>query len=544
MANIFQKSFNQLQGWLNTPQGRRLDTDANATATGPSYFPEWRTRTAGPNQGFEREYTSGVPAQGPNQGFEGEYTSGVPTPKTYFPTERVVGGQPPPQQPFRYPEIRSEGQPYFTPTSPVYNPSVQSPQWVRAAAPVKPTVPNIDVAAIEAGGEPSGVEGSKGLPPVTRMIAQRAGQGPPQDVAGTQTYPASVPGGYPGSVMQPRWPSPTQPPGQGAENKDVAAIEGGGYPGTSTPGTTGTVSGYPAAQDEARAPGTYTPGTAAPAGGYPGTVMQPRWSANQTAASQPLGANQGFEGEYSSGVPIAVEHKVVNQDGSSTHVKHTTAQGAAQKQTGGGKTVGQVADQGAGQGQPGQQTINLGKLPQEQPEVRRAYPVGVVPRAQPAQGWAMQPGQNNQVNVQVPSHPGLLQRIGQTISHFFGGTLGQWAPQQQGQPTPDRTGGTALSGISHALAQGRQHIGHGGGTHPASKATPAPPGNWPSQGPPGESWAYRPDWTPRPLGSGDIYNPIAAQPSLVTGTEPDWAWGPYGKTPLASTDITNPPRQF
>jgi len=41
--NFLQRAWNDATGWLNTPQGRRLETDPNATAGGPSYFKEWHS---------------------------------------------------------------------------------------------------------------------------------------------------------------------------------------------------------------------------------------------------------------------------------------------------------------------------------------------------------------------------------------------------------------------------------------------------------------------------------------------------------------------
>jgi hypothetical protein len=166
-------------------------------------------------------------------------------------------------------------------------------------------------------------------------------------------------------------------------------------------------------------------------------------------------------------------------------------------------------------------------------------PAGPAP-AVPAPGQTMSLGQlpaqgAQNVNLQVPAHPGLLQRIGQTIGHFFGGTLGQNQPPpvsdfaaRFGGPgvVSDQTGSSALSGISHALASGRQHVATHGRTAPVSAPAPTPPA------PTNASLAYNADWTPTPLGSPDITNPVPGGQSL--------AYGPYGITPLGSPDITRP----
>ena len=137
-------------------------------------------------------------------------------------------------------------------------------------------------------------------------------------------------------------------------------------------------------------------------------------------------------------------------------------------------------------------------------------------------------------DFQLPAQPGFLQRLGQTISHFLGGTLGQHPTVGQyaaGAPQPGAgqteslgqlPAGSALSGISHALASGRQHVATHGGSAPAS--APAPDMRWAA--------AYNQDWTPTPLGSPDITRPLITGQSL--------AYGPYGRTPLGSPDIVRP----
>lgn len=518
--NFIQRAWNDVSGYLNTPQGRQLQTG-----------------------GVPNIDVAGIESGALPTGVEG--AKGMPSLPVLV--SRKYAGQGPPQD--------VGGTQVLSPAvAGGYPGSVMQPRWVAAPTPTTQVsgVPNIDVTASTAGALPTGVEGSKGMPPITRMIAQGAGQGPPQDVTATQERSPAVAGGYPGAVMQPRWPATVAAPAAVAQRPTVQTV---------APGQTPTIGGQPVARP------TYGPLAGEVTGGTTGTTAtQPAQygplagavtgggTPTHPATSQPLGTNQGFEASEYPNNPIAVEHKVQNADGSSTHIKHTTAQGAAQKQQQQAAGTGQQPAGGGQQGVRGQQGGGQGMNLQGYSGGGGQTVGQWMQNAQQGQG---QPGlagpsgpqgQAGTTSVQVPAHPGLLQRIGQTIQHFFTGTLGQGG-QPQGQTVnlgrlPDQTQGSALSGIRNALAQGHTHIARHGATVPGSK--PAPGGGalgLPSQGEPGTNWAYEEApgthrWQPTPLGSADITNPLAAAPNVAYDP-----YHPYGGAPSAEgSDIVNPLR--
>jgi hypothetical protein len=195
----------------------------------------------------------------------------------------------------------------------------------------------------------------------------------------------------------------------------------------------------------------------------------------QPTTAQPVATQQGNQpfspmGEEGLNVPNKVTTKIDRPTHSETH----SIQAKPPKQIG---AVGGAAAAQSGAA-PGPAPAGPAPAVPTAPAVRPAQPASQATGpwtygAPPGQGQ----GQN--VNLQVPSHPGLLERIGQTISHFFGGTLGQHQqPQQPQQPTsPYRPGygppeSNALSGVSRALASGRQQVAARGGTPPASFPTP------------------------------------------------------------------------
>jgi len=533
--NFLQRAWHDATGWLNTPEGRRLETNPNATAGGPSYFKEWRGNMPAPSGHViaDDRAVAYSPPLGPNQGFEGEYTSGVPA-KTYFPTDRVVGGQPPPPQPSRYPEIRSEGQPYFPRTSAVYQP-YPTPQGPYREQPSMGGTPNYAATPEERAVLPPVPPGSVPLP--------TTGRGP-ENVEVT---------GQPG-------PLPTTPtPAYGPLAGEVTGS-------TQAPGSTAAQTAAPTGKTWSQTPITAAPGQQI-IGGQP--VQTPGYGplAGEVTGGEQPGAATGtygpLAGEVTGGAGGApspatpataapIEHKVdvTHADGAKSSYKHTTAQAAAQKQqqqaagqtgqtAGGGGQGGGGGQRGGGQpAQGGGQTVGqwMQNVNQGQGQPGYGGPSG-------PQGQAGQPGQTT---VTVPAHPGLLQRIGQTIGHFFSGTLGQWSPQQQQPGTinlgqlPNQTEGSALSGIRSALAQGHSHIARHGGSAPAS--APAPGGGAvgvPSQGTPGRSWAYEagPEgrWQPTPLGSV-VTNPMEYPSGTLAYTQ-------YGVSPLGSPDIVRPPTQ-
>jgi hypothetical protein len=319
-------------------------------------------------------------------------------------------------QTIKYPTIRSEGEPYTPPRYPTIRSEGNTP-------PAPPSgIPNIDVTGSYGGVLPTQV-------PADSAPLPTFGQGPPN---------VDVTGQYKGALPTREMPNnvawnPTFTP-QTYQYPQISEDQG-------TPYTPPTQTGNVAATQPPPSNAT----TAQPGASQP----------SQPGASQPAPATPATPA-----APVTVKHKVQHADGSTSEISHKSA--AAQPQP----------QQGQGRGQQGQQ-----------PEVRRAYPVGVTPRALPVQGqgWAQgQPQQGGQnVNLQVPAHPGLLQRIGQTIGHFFSGTLGQWAPQQgqqpQAQPAQPVAGSNALSGVHRALQSGRQHVMRHGPSAPASQAAPAAP---------------------------------------------------------------------
>jgi hypothetical protein len=195
------------------------------------------------------------------------------------------------------------------------------------------------------------------------------------------------------------------------------------------------------------------------------------WSSGSQAQPQPPATMQPtgqVTGTPTGPFPSKVTH-TVHGPGGKTTITHANTP----------LTVGNAGSKGQGGGQG--TVIPLGKLPASGP----AGPA-------PATG-------GNTTNVAVPNHPGLLQRIGQTISHFFGGTLGQHANDQQGAPAAptglqaapqDQTSGSALSGVNRALHGGRQRIATHGGTAPASAAAP--------------SLAFTDTGQPQPLGDATL----------------------------------------
>jgi hypothetical protein len=446
MANIFQRAWNDVTGWLNTPQGRTLNPELRPINE-PTYFQKPGTMAQPGDVPIEQVPAVRQPAPARTPAPTPPAVPYFPeTGRTYFPAHQVVGGQPMPARDMVWnPNAPSPIQPLRGGT--VWNPNAPSPrglQWDYSTGQETPPPTNIDPLQFARGNTPQG-----GGPSMT--------PGPT-----TPNVPATPP---PQPVIRPSG-STTGLGGFGAQAiQDVAT---GPAPGVS-----------PGGADMNALYKQYS--------GQPVSATQPQ--------SQPLGPNQGFEGEYSSGIsaPVEQETKVTHADGSSTHVKHTTAQAAAQKQAGRQQQAGggQPAQGGGQPAQSGGQRggmAGLGTGAYNAPAGSTAPTVGSTMGQVPQQGGGLggpsgpQGAMGPTATVQVPAHPGLLQRIGQTIGHFFSGTLGQWAPQQ-GQTInlgtlPNQTQGNALSGVHNALAQGQHHIvSNRGGTAPAS----APPPPFPYQ---------------------------------------------------------------
>jgi hypothetical protein len=425
MANIFQRAWNDVTGWLNTPQGRQLSADTVTPDNQPRYFPDQRTMlptgevTGAPTGAWV--YPTTMQPTGRVTGEPGDAFRGPPVSQaapSYFSASRVRGGQPMPAQPFRYPEIRSEGTPY-TPAP------VQGVAWSpNAPAPVQPAAQTpttgIDPYQFARGNTPQG--GGPSMSPG----------------ATAPNVPPSVPSQ---PVIRPSGAT-TGLGGFGSQTIQGGATGPADWRGYQTGGT--DASGQPI-----EAPSQ--PVAAAP----PAATGPADWRGYQAGATD------------AGGQPVSVDHKVTHADGSSTVIKHTSAQAKTPGQGAGGRTGG-------------------GGAPTGDPDPDAPYLRAAAAATQQGGGLGGPSGPQGAAGptatVQVPAHPGLLQRIGQTIGHFFSGTLGQWAPQQ-GQTInlgtlPNQTQGNALSGVHHALAQGRQHIAtNRGGTAPAS----APPPPFPYQ---------------------------------------------------------------
>jgi hypothetical protein len=408
MANIFQRSWDDLGNWLGSTEGQMLQMEPTGQVTGEPTgdfgIPQKMTPTG--------QVTGNAPGQPPVAYRRGlpVYTSTPATPQVVYrgmptqnwptmqPTGQVTGNAP--SHPAQPPVMSFSGQtvrPYQAPTD--VNLNAAGTVWNYLNVP----------------------RTGAGVTNASTGVGVTQPQPTPNNVAGINTYE--------GPYAQPQQQTVAQ-----NRQSPVSSPTSPSLGQTNQPTTQ-----QPTAQQPAAGPAD--------------------WRGYQTGATdesgQPVPATPAQ--------PVAIDHTVKHMDGSTTKISHKSA--AAQPQ--------QAGQQGQGQPQPQQ--------PGGQPEVRRAYPVGVTPRAQPVQqGWAQnqpqQPGQN--VNLQVPAHPGLLQRIGQTIGHFFSGTLGQWAPQQgqqQAQPAQPGAGSSALTGVHRALQSGRQHVARHGPAPPASQAAPAAP---------------------------------------------------------------------
>jgi hypothetical protein len=314
--------------------------------------------------------------------------------------------------------------------------------------------------------------------------------------------------------------------------------------------TAGNVTGAP----DYGKPATMAPTsnvTGAPTGSFGN--LQPAGPAPQTGIS-PVMPQTPYGGMEERNAPISVEHKVKTATGTTT-LKHqatppqqagqTTAQGdpdpdapylrAAAATGGGARPVGPApAVRPQGQAGPGGQW-NLSGYSGGGGRTVGDMTGGTAPQGAGYAGSSGPSGQPGTTSVAVPDHPGLLQRIGQTISHFFGGTLGQHQqPQTQnlGYLPQDQTGGTALGGVGRALHSGRQHVATHGGSAPASAPAPAPPGSAATV-----SYGYAPGIGPIPqtTSAAGVAAPLG---DTDTFAERDAAGNPTGR--VWRYDVTNP----
>jgi hypothetical protein len=320
-------------------------------------------------------------------------------------------------------------------------------------------------------GEPDPTAGRYGQPssflsPTQGRLLQAGEPAPTPYVPASSAQAPATPAN---PVWNPNAPSPQAPPSRGTTgtwNPSVPAFAGGAVTPTMQP--TGNVSGNVAPNMPPVIPGP----SMTPTGQVTGA---PTGTSNQSAPTTQQGGGQPFVsmGEQGLNVPNKVTTKIDRPTHSETH----SIQAKPPKQTGDAAAAqGGAAPGGAAPGPASAPAVPTA------PAVRPAQPVSqaIGPWTYGAPPGVAAQGQGQNVNLQVPAHPGLLERIGQTISHFFGGTLGQH--QQPVQPTsPYRPGygppeNNALSGVSRALASGRQQVATRGGTTPTSAPAPAPPG--------------------------------------------------------------------
>jgi hypothetical protein len=349
--------------------------------------------------------------------------------------------------------------------------------------------------------------------------------------------PAPTPYGQP----MPRATTPAQapvlPPGYVSPTNQAAMAAGQRVPQPGGPAP-GVVPVYDVSRMPTMQPTGNVSGNVAP--NMPPVIPVPPQSATaataQPAAAQPAATQQGggqpfsYMGEEGLNIPEKVTTKIERP----THSEIHSIQAKPPKQTG-EADYRNVVDpdarylHAAAAAQGGGAPAGPAPAVPTAPAVRPAQPASQAtgPWTYGAPPGAVPQGQGQNVNFQVPAHPGLLERIGQTISHFFGGTLGQHQqPQQPASPYRPGYGppeGNALSGVSRALASGRQHVTTRGGSAPASAAAPTPnlastqplPLEDTNVGITPEGQAYRADIT-NPLAYRTYLTPPAGAIGMVT----------------------------